>query len=204
MLFVAILTVIDVGLPVTWQLRPGLNGRLFKLRKFRTMAPAYAACGRLVPDDQVPEQERTSGIGHFLRRSRLDELPQLFSILSGEMSFIGPRPLLTVDQPAAYAARLLVQPGLTGWAQVKGGREISAADKSALDVWYVRNASPALDLKILAHTVQMVIFGEKVDTAAIQRAWQELREAGICTLRESSEQSDSVPSMGTTGAAQTA
>lgn len=198
MLFVAILTVIDVGLPVTfWQLRPGLNGRLFKLQKFRTMAPAYDARGRQMPEDQMPEEGRTSGIGHLLRRSRLDELPQLFSILSGEMSFVGPRPLLPVDQPAAYAvraARLLVRPGLTGWAQVNGGREVSAADKAALDVWYVRNASLALDLKILAHTVQMVIFGEKVDTAAIQRAWQDLRQAGICTLGEfASEQSDCVP-----------
>jgi lipopolysaccharide/colanic/teichoic acid biosynthesis glycosyltransferase len=193
MLFVAILTVIDVGLPVTfWQLRPGLNGRRFKLQKFRTMAPAYDARVRR----QVPEKERTSGLGHLLRNSRLDELPQLFSILSGEMSFVGPRPLLPVDQPAACAARLLVRPGLTGWAQVKGGREISAADKAALDIWYVRNASLALDLKILAHTVEMVIFGETVDTAAIQHAWQELRQAGICTLRE--------PSMGTTGAEQAA
>ncbi|MDQ6703597.1 MAG: sugar transferase [Pseudomonadota bacterium] len=196
MLFTAILAAIDVGLPVTfWQLRPGLNGRLFKLHKLRTMTAAYDARGR-----RVPEEERTSGIGRFLRRARLDELPQLFNMLSGEMSFVGPRPLLPVDQPATYSARLLVRPGLTGWAQVKGGREVSAADKAALDVWYVRKASLALDLKILAHTVQMVIFGEKVDTAAIQRAWQELRQAGICTLREfASEQSDSVPSMGTTG-----
>jgi hypothetical protein len=117
------------------------------------------------------------------------------------MSFVGPRPLLPADQPAAYAARLLVRPGLTGWAQVKGGREISAADKAALDVWYVRNASLALDLKILAHTVTMVIFGEKVDRAAIQHAWHELRQAGICKVEFASEQSDAVPSMSTTRAA---
>jgi lipopolysaccharide/colanic/teichoic acid biosynthesis glycosyltransferase len=167
---VAALTLIDVGLPWTfWQRRPGLNGRQFKLYKFRSMAPAYDANGR-----RVPEEERTSAIGHFLRCARLDELPQLFHIVFGEMSFIGPRPLLPIDQPAAYAARLLVRPGLTGWAQVKGGRAISPADKAALDIWYVRNASLVLDLKILALTVPMLIFGEKVDTEAIRLAWKDL------------------------------
>lgn len=199
MLVVAILAAIDVGSPVMfWQQRPGLNGKLFKLRKFRTMAAAYDARGRRVPDE-----ERTSGVGRLMRRARLDELPQLFNILSGEMSFVGPRPLLPVDQPVACAARLLVRPGLTGWAQVKGGREISVADKAALDVWYVRNASLILDLKILAHTVRMVSFREKIDTAAIQLAWQELQESLICTARgASSERSESVPSMGATGAKQ--
>jgi lipopolysaccharide/colanic/teichoic acid biosynthesis glycosyltransferase len=169
-MLVAALTWSDVGLPLTfWQQRPGLNGRPFKLYKFRTMAPAYDANGL-----RVPEEERTSAIGHFLRCARLDELPQLFHIVSGEMSFIGPRPLLPVDQPAAYAARLLVRPGLTGWAQVKGGRIISPADKVALDVWYVRNASLALDLKILALTVPVVFFGEKVDADAIRLAWKDL------------------------------
>jgi lipopolysaccharide/colanic/teichoic acid biosynthesis glycosyltransferase len=201
LLLVAMLTAIDVGLPVTfWQLRPGLNGRLFKLHKFRTMAAAYDARGR-----GLAEEERASSIGQFLRRSRLDELPQLFSILSGAMSFIGPRPLLPVDQPAIYSARLLVRPGLTGWAQINGGRALSPADKAALDVWYVKNASLALDVKILAYTMRMVIFGEKVNSAAIQRAWRELREAGICISRESaSEQTDSVASIGPTGREQVA
>ncbi|MBO0732992.1 MAG: sugar transferase [Methylocapsa sp.] len=163
---VAFLTVISVGTPLTfWQRRPGLNGRKFNLYKFRTMAPAYTMDGQAVSED-----ERTSSIGHFMRRTRLDELPQLFNIVFGEMSFIGPRPLLPVDQPASCAARLLVRPGLTGWAQVKGGRDISFADKVALDVWYVRNASIFLDLKILALTVRMIIFGEKVDKDAIRLA----------------------------------
>jgi lipopolysaccharide/colanic/teichoic acid biosynthesis glycosyltransferase len=180
MIFTAILAAIDVGLPVIfWQLRPGRNGRPFKLYKLRTMTAPYDA-----RDRWLPEEDRTTGIGYFLRRTRLDELPQLFNILFGEMSFVGPRPLLPIDQPAAYAARLLVRPGLTGWAQVKGGREVSPADKAALDIWYVRNASLALDLKILAYTVPTVIFGETVDTAAIQQAWQELRQVGICTSSE--------------------
>jgi lipopolysaccharide/colanic/teichoic acid biosynthesis glycosyltransferase len=180
MLFVAILAAVDVGFPVTLcQQRPGLDGRPFKLRKFRTMAAAHDASGQRVPDD-----ERTSGVGRFLRRTRLDELPQLLNILSGEMSFVGPRPLLLIDQPAAFAARLHVRAGLTGWAQVKGGREISAADKAALDVWYVRNASLALDLEIVMCTVAMAVFGEQVNNTAIRRAWYELRQAGVCTSTE--------------------
>ncbi|MBM3553323.1 MAG: sugar transferase [Alphaproteobacteria bacterium] len=180
MLCVAILIAIDVGLPVVfWQQRPGLNGRPFKLYKFRTMAAAHKANGERTPDD-----ERTSDIGRFLRRTRLDELPQLLSILTGEMSFIGPRPLLPVDQPAAFSARLLVRPGLTGWAQVVGGREISAADKAALDIWYILNASPALDLEIVTRTVSMVLFGEGVDVLAVRRAWRELQRAGVCTVKE--------------------
>jgi hypothetical protein len=153
----------------------GARGRPFKLYKFRTMAAAHDSAGNCVPDE-----ERLSAIGRILRRTRLDEVPQLYNILVGEMSFVGPRPLLPVDQPAAFAARLLVRPGLTGWAQVKGGRVISAADKAALDVWYARNASLALDLRILAETVPMVLFGERVCQQSIDRAWSELRCSGIC------------------------
>jgi lipopolysaccharide/colanic/teichoic acid biosynthesis glycosyltransferase len=182
---VAALTLIDLGLPLTfWQQRPGLNGRPFKIYKFRTMAPACDSNGQ-----RVAEVMRTSAIGGFLRHARLDELPQLFHILSGEMSFIGPRPLLPIDQPAASAARLLVRPGLTGWAQVKGGRAISPADKAALDMWYVQNASLALDLKILALTVSTVILGEKVDSDAIRLAWQELQPLGTCTSSAGSRSS---------------
>lgn len=190
-----ILAAIDVGWPVTfWQQRPGLDGRPFKLYKFRTMAAAHDAHGGRVPDDQ-----RVSAIGCMSRRMRLDELPQLFNILCGEMSFVGPRPLLPIDQPAAYSARLLVRPGLTGWAQVNGGRAISAADKAALDVWYVRNASLALDLEIVLRTMSIVVFGERVDAAAIRRAWGELQQAGIYRATEFSiEQPESVSFMGTT------
>lgn len=170
---VAALVAFDVGSPVIfWQQRPGLNGRPFKLYKFRTMAPAHDASGRRLRDE-----DRSSWIGRFLRRTRLDELPQLVNIFVGEMSFVGPRPLLPIDQPADYSARTCVRPGLTGWAQIKGGREISAADKGALDVWYVRNASFALDVEVILSTISIVIFGETIDMAAIQHARRDLKRA---------------------------
>ncbi|MDX2158564.1 MAG: sugar transferase [Hyphomicrobiaceae bacterium] len=173
---VAVVVAMDVGLPVLfWQVRPGVGGKPFALYKFRTMQAARDRNGRLRSD-----AERLSGIGRFLRATRLDELPQLWNILVGEMSFIGPRPLLPVDQSPAFAARLLVRPGLTGWGQIMGGRDIPPADKAALDIWYVRNASFALDAAIIKGTVPMVLRGERVDHVAIDRAWQELRRSGIC------------------------
>jgi lipopolysaccharide/colanic/teichoic acid biosynthesis glycosyltransferase len=138
------------------------------------MSAAYNSMGRALSDE-----ERTSGIGVFLRRTRLDELPQLLNILRGDMSFVGPRPLLPRDQDDAYRARLLVRPGLTGWAQVVGGRAISAEDKAALDVWYVRNASLTLDAKIALKTVPLVIFGETISRRLIENAWADLRTAGV-------------------------
>lgn len=175
---VAVLVAIDVGFPVTfWQQRPGLYGRPFRLYKMRTMAAAHDSLGRRLPDS-----ERVGAIGKFLRRTRLDELPQLYHILVGEMSFVGPRPLLPADQPAAYAARLLVRPGLTGWAQVKGGRTVTPRDKAALDVWYVCYASLALDMAILVMTVPMIVRGERVDEKSIERAWGDLLDAGICNV----------------------
>jgi lipopolysaccharide/colanic/teichoic acid biosynthesis glycosyltransferase len=168
---VGLLVAADVGLPlVFWQQRPGLRGRPFKLYKFRTMAEAYGADGQRKSDDA-----RVSSLGNFLRRSRLDELPQLFNILKGEMSFVGPRPLLPVDQPIDRKARLSVRPGLTGWAQIRGGRQISSDDKAALDLWYVRNVSLTLDLKIILNTVPVLIFGEPVTETAIVHAQHELQ-----------------------------
>jgi lipopolysaccharide/colanic/teichoic acid biosynthesis glycosyltransferase len=170
MILVSIGVALDVGLPVTfWQQRPGLRGRGFKLRKFRTMRAPFDPAGRRIADEA-----RLSSLGLFLRRARLDELPQLLNILRGEMSFVGPRPLLPKDQPTDLSGRLLVRPGLTGWAQVKGGREISIADKTALDLWYVRNASLSLDALVLLHTAAIVLFGERIDQAAIRRAWRDL------------------------------
>ena len=173
MALVAVAVAFDIGLPVTfWQRRPGLGGRSFELRKFRTMRPAFDADGRRMTDDA-----RLSGLGQLLRRTRLDELPQLLNILRGQMSFVGPRPLLPRDQPAECRGRLLgAAAGLTGWAQVKGGREISIADKTALDLWYCAAPTISLDALILLQTARIVIFGERIDQRAVAAAWKELGE----------------------------
>jgi lipopolysaccharide/colanic/teichoic acid biosynthesis glycosyltransferase len=189
MLVASVLVVLDVGWPVVfWQQRPGLGGRQFRLYKLRTMAGAHDADGR-----RVPEHRRVSRIGYALRRLRIDELPQLLNILIGEMSFIGPRPLLPADQSTAYAARLLVRPGLTGWAQVKVGRDVSPANKAALDVWYVKNASLSLDVAVLVQTALMLVIGERVSDAAIRHAWRDLQRAGICASSEWEKASSSAP-----------
>lgn len=172
-LLITVLVAIDMGRPVLfWQQRPGLGGKPFRVYKFRSMRPPFDSNGRLLSDS-----ERVSVFGNLLRRTRLDELPQLFNILIGQMSFIGPRPLLPIDQPVGSETRLLVRPGLTGWAQVKGGRHLTAADKAALDVWYVRNANLAVDMEVLLRTVQMVLFGERENPAAVEGAWSDLARA---------------------------
>jgi lipopolysaccharide/colanic/teichoic acid biosynthesis glycosyltransferase len=174
MLIVFVAVALDSGFPVVfWQQRPGLRGRPFRLFKFRTMRPPHDSRGWLLSD-----AERQSRLGRFLRRIRVDELPQLYNILVGDMSFVGPRPLLPVDQSPAFAARLVVRPGLTGWAQIKGGRELTASDKAALDIWYVRKASLSLDLRILFGTLAVVCQGEVTDLNAIRQAWRELRSSG--------------------------
>jgi lipopolysaccharide/colanic/teichoic acid biosynthesis glycosyltransferase len=163
---VALLVAIDVGYPlVFWQQRPGRYGRPFKLFKFRTMRAAHDAKG-----NRIPDQLRSSTIGDFLRRCRLDELPQLYNILLGEMSFVGPRPLLPVDQPRWQKSRLLVRPGLTGWAQINGGRDISPEDKAALDIWYIMNASLWLDIVILLRTLVTMVLGERLNRSAVRAA----------------------------------
>jgi lipopolysaccharide/colanic/teichoic acid biosynthesis glycosyltransferase len=171
MLLVGVLVVFDIGLPIVfWQQRPGVGGHPFRLLKFRTMGNPHAPGGRRISD-----AERLSLIGHLLRRFRLDELPQLFNVLMGEMSFVGPRPLLPKDQFPALAARLaIIRPGLTGWAQIKGGRTLTPSDKAALDVWYVRNGSLWIDLAIAAGTLRMILLGERTDLDAIREAWREL------------------------------
>lgn len=169
-LLAALIVACDVGLPVLFmQQRPGRRGSRFTLYKFRTMGPSHDAAGLRIPDDA-----RVSRVGKFMRRTRLDELPQLFNILSGDMSFVGPRPLVTREQSPEIVARLLVRPGLTGWAQVYGGRTVSVADKVALDLWYVRHASFVLDLKIMAATLPLVLFGERVNGEVVRLAWQDL------------------------------
>ena len=110
----------------------------------------------------------------MIRRARLDELPQLYNVLVGDMSLIGPRPLLPCDQSPDYAARLSVRPGITGWAQVNGGRIISPSDKCILDIWYAQNASFVLDLKIVLSTVKMIFLGDRINTEAVNQARSDL------------------------------
>ena len=169
-MLVALVVALDVGFPVIfWQQRPGLYGRPFKLYKFRTMRAPHDKHQRRIPDDQ-----RSSVVGRLLRRTRLDELPQLYNVLVGDMSLIGPRPLLPCDQAPDYAARLSVRPGITGWAQVNGGRIISASDKLILDIWYVQNVSLMLDLRIVLRTVKMVLFGDRINIEAVNQARSQL------------------------------
>ncbi len=171
MFAVFMLVLFDVGSPaIFWQQRPGAGGRPIRILKFRTMGKARDDAGRALSDG-----ERVSKIGSLLRRHRLDELPQVYNVLTGHMSLVGPRPLLPVDQPTAPAARLRLRPGLTGWAQIKGGRHLSIEDKAALDIWYINNASFALDMLILAHTIRTVLFGERIDRDAIHAARSDLR-----------------------------
>lgn len=178
-LLVAAAVALDVGLPLLfWQERPGVFGRKLRLYKFRTMRSAHDVHGRVIPDAQ-----RSSPIGRFLRRSRLDEIPQLFHILIGEMSFIGPRPLLLVDQSTAHSGRLAVKPGLTGWAQVHGGRNVTPADKAAMDICYIKNASFQLDMLIIVKTVRMLARGDIADDRAIAAAWRDARAWYIRTAR---------------------
>jgi lipopolysaccharide/colanic/teichoic acid biosynthesis glycosyltransferase len=169
---VSVLVAIDVGFPlVFWQLRPGRHGRRFRLFKFRTMRSAHDIHG-----NRISDQLRSSKIGNLLRRSRLDELPQLYNILLGEMSFVGPRPLLPVDQPQWQNSRLVVRPGLTGWAQINGGRDISPEDKAALDIWYIVNASLWLDISIILRTLVMLVVGERVNRSAVHAAQATLKK----------------------------
>jgi lipopolysaccharide/colanic/teichoic acid biosynthesis glycosyltransferase len=163
---VAALVLIDVGPPVVfWQQRIGRFGRPLHVYKFRTMSASFNRQGEC-----VPEAARLSALGQMLRRNRLDEIPQLFNILSGGMSFVGPRPLLPIDQPREANARLRVSPGLTGLAQVNGGKLLSPEEKDALDDWYVRNASLWLDLKILARTARVILCGDCRNDGAIAAA----------------------------------
>lgn len=145
-----------LGSPVLFrQVRPGLHGKPFEMVKFRTMRDAVDENGNPLPDE-----ERMTPFGSFLRSSSLDELPELWNVLRGDMSLVGPRPLLMKYLPRyseEQARRHDVLPGVTGWAQVNGRNAISWEDKFKLDVWYVDNRSFLLDLKILLLTVKKVL-----------------------------------------------
>jgi lipopolysaccharide/colanic/teichoic acid biosynthesis glycosyltransferase len=120
--------------------------------------------------NRIPDELRTSSLGALVRLSRLDELPQLYNILVGEMSFVGPRPLILTDHEPGTQDRLLVRPGLTGWAQVNGGRKLSPEDKAALDIWYVAHLSLGLDLKIVMRTLVLLFTGERINHEAVRAA----------------------------------
>jgi lipopolysaccharide/colanic/teichoic acid biosynthesis glycosyltransferase len=165
-ILVAGLVLADVGAPLLfWQRRVGHRGRRFVVYKFRTFHAPYDRFGN-------PRLERAelSRIGAWLRRTRLDELPQLYNVLIGDMSIIGPRPLLDIDLPENDERRLAVRPGLTGWAQVNGGKLLSVEDKNLLDCWYIANASLLLDMKVLVRTVGMMLFGERDNPEALTKA----------------------------------
>ena len=145
-----------LGSPVLFrQVRPGLNGKPFEMVKFRTMTDERGADGALLPDAQ-----RLTPFGLFLRASSLDELPELWNVLKGDMSLVGPRPLLMEYLPLytpEQARRHEVRPGITGWAQVNGRNAISWEEKFALDVWYVDHLSLWLDMRIVWMTVRKVL-----------------------------------------------
>lgn len=154
------LYVANQGKPFFFQARPGLNERIFKIIKFKTMNDKRDAQGNLLPD-----ADRLTPIGAFVRKTSLDEIPQLINVLKGDMSLIGPRPLRTYYLPlynAEQKKRHNVRPGITGWAQVNGRNAISWTKKFELDVYYVNNISFALDLKIFFLTIKKVIVREGI------------------------------------------
>lgn len=165
----AVLVYIDLGRPVLFrQQRPGLLGKPFTFYKFRTMNNRTDENGRLLPDE-----DRLTGFGSFLRRASLDELPQLFNVIRGDMSLVGPRPLLmeyldlyTDEQMRRHEAR----PGITGWAQVNGRNAITWEEKFRLDLWYVDNNSFLLDLWIILLTVVRIIRKEGINQQGMATA----------------------------------
>ncbi|PKM30377.1 MAG: sugar transferase [Gammaproteobacteria bacterium HGW-Gammaproteobacteria-11] len=151
-----------MGSPVLFrQVRPGLNGKPFEMIKFRTMRDALDAQGNPLPD-----AERMTPFGQFLRASSLDELPELWNVFKGDMSLVGPRPLLMEYLPLyspEQARRHAVRPGVTGWAQINGRNALSWEDKFRLDVWYVDNQSLWLDIRIMLLTIKRVLLKDGIN-----------------------------------------
>ena len=160
-LILAFIILIKMGWPILFsQVRPGLGGKPFRLSKFRTMKNTEDGAGNLLSDG-----ERITALGRFLRRTSVDELPELFNVLKGDMSLVGPRPLLMEYLPyydTDQERRHTVRPGMTGLAQVNGRNDLTWEEKFELDVWYVDNRSLWLDLKILCRTVWIVFTGQGV------------------------------------------
>ncbi|WP_424405537.1 sugar transferase [Pasteurella sp. PK-2025] len=162
LLFIAYSVKKHLGSPVLFrQTRPGLNGKPFEMIKFRSMKEARDEKGELLPDT-----ERLTAFGSFLRSTSLDELPELWNVLKGEMSLVGPRPLLMEYLPLyspEQAKRHAVRPGITGYAQVNGRNAISWEQKFKLDTWYVENQSLWLDLKIILKTLHVILFRKNIN-----------------------------------------
>ena len=154
----------DMGSPVLFrQTRPGLNGQPFQMVKFRTMRDATDSSGNPLPDS-----ERLTNFGRFLRSSSLDELPELWNVLRGDMSLVGPRPLLMEYLPLyspKQARRHEVRPGVTGWAQINGRNSVSWNEKFELDVWYVDNRNFRFDIKIIWLTIRKVFKRDGISAA---------------------------------------
>jgi sugar transferase EpsL len=161
LMILALLVRAKIGQPVFFrQKRPGLHGRIFELWKFRTMTNATDTAGKLLPDAQ-----RLTSLGRWLRATSLDELPEVFNVLKGEMSLVGPRPLLVqyLDRyTPEQARRHTVRPGMTGWVQVNGRNSRTWEEKFKLDVWYVDHQHVGLDLKILLLTLRSVLRREGI------------------------------------------
>jgi len=162
LIFTILLLFANKGKPFFFQRRPGKDERIFSIVKFKTMNDRKDIYGNLLSDS-----ERLTKVGSFIRKTSIDELPQLFNVVSGDMSLIGPRPLL-VDYLPLYnnkqSKRHAVRPGITGWAQVNGRNAISWEDKFDLDVWYVNNISFMFDIKILFMTIKKVFVREGINS----------------------------------------
>jgi len=162
MIVIIALSFANKGKPFFIQLRPGKNGRIFKIIKFKTMNDNKDADGNLLSDS-----DRLTGIGKFVRKTSLDEIPQLINVIKGDMSIVGPRPLL-VDYLPLYnefqKRRLEVKPGITGWAQVNGRNAISWDERFELDIWYVDNISFWFDFKIIFLTIKKVLVREGISS----------------------------------------
>ena len=164
LLVITALVFLRLGSPVFFsQIRPGLNGRPFRMLKFRTMTNEKTSEGALLPDEK-----RLTKFGAWLRSTSLDELPEIYNVLKGDMSLVGPRPLLLEYLPlynSRQARRHDVRPGITGWAQINGRNAISWEEKFELDVWYVENRSLWLDIKIIIKTIALVVKKDGVSHA---------------------------------------
>ncbi len=159
----ALLVISNLGSPFFFQIRPGLNEKLFKIIKFKTMTGEKDKNGNLLPDAQ-----RITRVGNFIRKTSIDELPQLINVLKGDMSIVGPRPLLPHYLPLyndIQKQRHLVRPGITGWAQVNGRNAIGWEEKFDLDVFYVNTVSFILDLKILLLTVKKILYRSDITSS---------------------------------------